>query len=197
VSALRKADTMATSAMDREHVGPWMARNCRSLLFSPELPSRQNLSHLRCTIDHAEDYRRITALFEGIYDPVNARWVDLLRKLKQLAGDQRFRVPQSGTRAASTLALGTVQLGMEYGRVNDSGKPGTSEAVKIIRRAVAHGVNAIDTARGYGDAESIIGEALQEAESKVNVVTKLDLSELRDSAPELEVRASVHASIKA
>lgn len=56
------------------------------------------------------------------------------------------------------LALGTAQFGMQYGISNLSGQVGISACRSIISRAVAAGVNTIDTAIGYGDSERILGD---------------------------------------
>src|SRR5581483_1445040 len=94
--------------------------------------------------------------------------------------------------SARALVLGTAQLGMNYGRVNATGKPSRKEAVAMIRHAVAHGVAAIDTARAYGDAENLVGEALTEhCGIRTAVITKLNLSGLSERASTAEIRARV------
>lgn len=55
------------------------------------------------------------------------------------------------------LCLGTVQFGMDYGIFNQK-KPPLSESLACIDYAIESGINAIDTATAYGDAESIVGE---------------------------------------
>lgn len=57
------------------------------------------------------------------------------------------------------LCLGTVQFGMNYG-IQGGKKPSAQEAVKIMSAAVEGGVDAIDTAIAYGDAESVVGQYL-------------------------------------
>jgi aryl-alcohol dehydrogenase-like predicted oxidoreductase len=100
--------------------------------------------------------------------------------------------PQSG------FVFGTAQLGMEYGRVNFAGKPTEKAAVEMLRYAIAHGITAVDTARAYGDAERLIGEALTgHRRSQTRVITKLDISNIDKDASESEVRKSVDASVDA
>lgn len=56
------------------------------------------------------------------------------------------------------LALGTVQFGLDYGVANAGGKIAPGEAAEIVRMARAAGVDTLDTAVAYGDAESRLGE---------------------------------------
>jgi aryl-alcohol dehydrogenase-like predicted oxidoreductase len=98
----------------------------------------------------------------------------------------------------SHLTLGTAQLGMPYGAVNQTGKPSRVLAVAMVRHAIDHGVSAIDTARTYGDSEEILGEALSvEFRSRARVITKLDtLDSLSPDAAPSEVRAAVEQSVQ-
>jgi aryl-alcohol dehydrogenase-like predicted oxidoreductase len=98
----------------------------------------------------------------------------------------------------SGLTLGTAQLGMQYGVVNHTGKPSRALAVSMVRRAIAEGVAAIDTARAYGDSEEILGEALTaELQPRVRVITKLDpLESLSPNAGPAEVRIAVEESVR-
>ena len=75
----------------------------------------------------------------------------------------------------SKLMLGTVQLGMNYGVANTTGKP-SFEAVKtILKTAHDGGVTALDTAPAYGDSEEVIGRALSELglSERFRIVTKI------------------------
>jgi spore coat polysaccharide biosynthesis protein SpsF (cytidylyltransferase family)/aryl-alcohol dehydrogenase-like predicted oxidoreductase len=199
VSALRKAHANATTTYDREHVGPWMSRNCRSGTYIPEKLGSHDYSHLRCTLDDDEDYHRIRRLFYDVDDVVHIGWFELLQKLGSLPGEPLFRVPFKAIagRVHSELTLGTAQLGMEYGIVNRHGKPSQHLATAMVRRAISHGVSALDTARAYGEAEPILGRALSGAwRSRVEVVTKLDLPEsLRTDANPEAVRTAVDESV--
>jgi spore coat polysaccharide biosynthesis protein SpsF (cytidylyltransferase family)/aryl-alcohol dehydrogenase-like predicted oxidoreductase len=199
VDVLRKAHTAASSAYDREHVGTWMTRNCRAGSYFPLCLEQSDFSHLRCTIDDEEDYRRILRLFSEVPDPVHAGWLELTRTISSLPGEPSFRVPYSllDSRAHSAMTLGTVQLGMEYGIVNHTGKPRRPEAIAMVRQAIAHGVTALDAARSYGDSEQILGEALSGAwGSRAEVITKLDtLTSVRADANRNEVRAAVDRSV--
>lgn len=59
--------------------------------------------------------------------------------------------------ADSRLVLGTVQLGMDYGVANATGKPDQKIAEDIIRTAWEGGIREFDTAQGYGDSEEVLG----------------------------------------
>jgi aryl-alcohol dehydrogenase-like predicted oxidoreductase/spore coat polysaccharide biosynthesis protein SpsF (cytidylyltransferase family) len=200
VDTLRSAHANATSAYDREHVGPWIARNCRSAIYSPRSFANRDYSHLRCTIDDEEDYQRILLLFEGVTDPIRSGWLQLTEKLNSLPGEPKFRVPYSviGDHVCSQMTLGTAQLGMDYGAVNRTGKPRRSAAIEIVRKAVAHRVTALDTARAYGDSEQVLGQALSGAwRSRAEVITKLDpLTNLSPDESGQRVSAAVEASVR-
>ncbi len=199
VEALRKAHFAATSDHDREHVGPWMIRNCHTRSYSP-FSLDSDYSHLRCTIDNEEDYQRIANLFAGVAEPVSISWMKLVQKLNSLPGEPEFRVPSRiiNGHVYSAMTLGTVQLGMKYGIVNRAGKPRLDDAIAIVRNAVAHGVTTLDTARCYGDSEQVIGQALSGAwASRAEVITKLDtLDDLPPDATASEVYKAVDRSVE-
>lgn len=69
------------------------------------------------------------------------------------------------------LGLGTVQFGLDYGISNRSGRPGTEEVGIILTEAATAGLEVLDTAPVYGDAENRIGMALP-AEAHFRIVTK-------------------------
>ncbi len=57
------------------------------------------------------------------------------------------------------LCLGTVQFGMDYG-IQGGAMPCQNDALDIMRAAVEGGVDALDTAAAYGDAEVVVGRFL-------------------------------------
>ena len=87
---------------------------------------------------------------------------------------------------ASPMTLGTVQLGMNYGIANTSGKPDEEKSFFILRAALDGGVNCLDTARGYGDSEEVIGRFLKTwTGERPKIITKIP--KLEGSTPrELE-----------
>ena len=89
----------------------------------------------------------------------------------------------------SVLSLGTVQLGMPYGLNKAAGKPDQLCANQVLNQALNSGVNWIDTAAAYGDAETVLGHWLSNIEAyrqpniatKVNALDHSSLSALRFS----------------
>jgi aryl-alcohol dehydrogenase-like predicted oxidoreductase len=63
---------------------------------------------------------------------------------------------------AARLALGTAQLGMDYGVANQAGRPSPGQIDRILRTALDLGVDCIDTAAAYGEAEVVIGLFLRD-----------------------------------
>lgn len=55
------------------------------------------------------------------------------------------------------FALGTAQFGSDYGISNKTGIVPVHEAKRIIEYAFLNGIDTLDTARNYGESESIIG----------------------------------------
>lgn len=55
------------------------------------------------------------------------------------------------------LILGTAQMGMNYGINNKSGMIDLAESIEILNLAYENGINFIDTAPVYGEAQKVIG----------------------------------------
>ncbi|MFT5162747.1 MAG: aryl-alcohol dehydrogenase-like predicted oxidoreductase [Alteromonadaceae bacterium] len=55
------------------------------------------------------------------------------------------------------LALGTVQFGLDYSISNTSGQVDPAEVKKILDYALSVGINTLDTAQAYGNAEQVLG----------------------------------------
>jgi aryl-alcohol dehydrogenase-like predicted oxidoreductase len=75
----------------------------------------------------------------------------------------------------SRLALGTVELGLDYGipAPGHFGKPDPTQAVRLVHAALDAGINLIDTARAYGSSESVLGRALQGRRDQVVLASKV------------------------
>ena len=96
----------------------------------------------------------------------------------------------------SRLSLGTVQLGVDYGIHNETGKPDRQHAFAILDEAVRCGVTVLDTARGYGESETVIGAWLRERKNDPSfrapfIVTKAGRL---DHASPLSVKDSLRRS---
>ncbi len=59
--------------------------------------------------------------------------------------------------ANGKLALGTVQFGLNYGVTHGGGRVPEAEVRAILARAKTAGIDTLDTAAAYGDAESVLG----------------------------------------
>ena len=60
----------------------------------------------------------------------------------------------------SRFSLGTVQIGMTYGLGEHKEKPSEEAAFDLLDQAMAQGIDNLDTANNYGDAEAVIGRWL-------------------------------------
>lgn len=72
------------------------------------------------------------------------------------------------------ITLGTVQLGTHYGIANNTGQPAMADSHQLLEFALEHGVNTLDTARIYGNAEEVIGTF--EHASQFSIISKFKLS---------------------
>lgn len=198
VDVLREACEEAVRPYEREHVTPWIiGRYNRGVFKSNQLD--RNLGNLRCTMDTFEDYLRVVEVFKNIPDPINVSWVNLVDKLFVLDAELGFRLAKQKKNGFeySELTLGTAQIGMKYGVTNLSGKPTKEDAINIIHRAIKYGLKSIDTARGYGEAESRVGESIKgKYAEQVRIITKLDpLVWLDQNQPPHIISAAVDSSI--
>jgi len=92
----------------------------------------------------------------------------------------------------SEIALGTVEIGLDYGIPGSDGfaRPSAAEAERLLHFALDAGVNFIDTARAYGEAETIIGRAIGSRRSEFVLCSKV-----QPAAP-AAVAASVEESLR-
>ena len=84
------------------------------------------------------------------------------------------------------LCLGTVQFGLDYG-IRGQKKPSVADAIKILDYATQNGIDNIDTALAYGNAEEVVGEFLKRktiSRDKLFIISKFKPNELDEVAPE-------------
>ncbi len=67
----------------------------------------------------------------------------------------------TGNKKLSAMTVGTVQFGMNYGIANTEGKLSDEQSFAMLRTAFKNGITSLDTARGYGTAEEVIGRFLK------------------------------------
>ena len=68
--------------------------------------------------------------------------------------------------------LGTASFGLNYGIANNYNMVERNESIRIIDTAIQSGFNGIDTAQNYGNAHSIIKEALGDT-GKFHITSKM------------------------
>lgn len=85
----------------------------------------------------------------------------------------------------SALALGTVELGMDYGIAAPGhfARPAEAAAIDLVHATLAAGVTFIDTARAYGESEAVLGKALRGKRDQVVLATKVGLHRPDGSLP--------------
>jgi len=98
----------------------------------------------------------------------------------------------------SEISLGTVEIGLDYGFKGDAhyGKPDVQASIRLLRTALDHGINFLDTARSYGTSEEIIGQALEGMSSPPYVSSKVLLSKDAAGKPGPALRAEIFGSIE-
>jgi spore coat polysaccharide biosynthesis protein SpsF (cytidylyltransferase family)/aryl-alcohol dehydrogenase-like predicted oxidoreductase len=175
--ALRAVEPTATP-LDREHVTPTLRKRVSDRLSASALGIARAAGKVSCSIDRGCEYVTLRNLFDSVDDPVGAPWQSLLDRLLDRSAPSAFRLRQHDVlgSCAGEMSLGTAQLGMAYGVANRSGQPDHAAALDIVTTARVCGVTYFDTARMYGDSESILGEALAsstDVPATVRVVTKL------------------------
>lgn len=89
---------------------------------------------------------------------------------------------------SNKLILGTVQMGLDYGVNNYSGKISFFDSCDILLEAYKNGIVVLDTAEAYGNAHQVIGDFHRlNPEVKFKVITKI---------PDIKVFNDVEQKIK-
>tara|TARA_B100002052_G_C15878967_1_gene598306 strand:+ start:2123 stop:2983 length:861 start_codon:yes stop_codon:yes gene_type:complete len=94
----------------------------------------------------------------------------------------------------SKLIIGGAQFGSNYGVSNNLGQVSKQNIISILDYAYSEGIDIIDTAKSYGNSESVIGDYIGSKEKPTfKVITKIgqvnnDLfKQVRDSIEKLSV----------
>lgn len=90
------------------------------------------------------------------------------------------------------LIIGTANFGLRYGIANDK-KLSREESFAILDHARTQGIQWLDTARAYGDAESVIGAYFEKYGKVFKVIGKLPAKEYPDAQA---VQNEVYGSLK-
>ena len=108
-----------------------------------------------------------------------------------------MKTVMTGGKTLSSMTIGTVQLGMNYGIANDGGKPDEAKSFAMLRAAFENGITSLDTARAYGDSEEVIGRFLKTWEGETPyITTKIPQYQGEDSGLEAYVIESVELSLQ-
>jgi aryl-alcohol dehydrogenase-like predicted oxidoreductase len=100
--------------------------------------------------------------------------------------------PQSSSWVAR-LALGTVQFGLPYGVANTRGQIKFEDARTMLRYASNAGIDTLDTAIGYGEAETVLGRI---GVSAFRIISKVPAIREHLSAADDWLVAQVEASLE-
>ncbi len=93
----------------------------------------------------------------------------------------------------TSMTLGTVQLGMNYGIANDGGMPDEEKSFSMLRAALSGGAASLDTARNYGQSEVVLGKFLKTWEGEMPyITTKIRLA----NDPACDIEKHVFCSIE-
>lgn len=102
----------------------------------------------------------------------------------------------------SSISLGTVEIGVEYGiqRAGKPNRPCRNDAIRLLDYAVHSGINLFDTAPNYGISEELVGEAVG-GRSDCHVASKVSIpagGRSRPSGKELdrEINLSIEKSLR-
>jgi len=102
-------------------------------------------------------------------------------------------------KSISKMTLGTVQLGMDYGINNTTGKPDMKASHEILGTALQNGITSLDTASAYGDSEIVIGSYLKESKQTPFITTKFLTTShagTKEDVIEKEIYGCVENSLK-
>lgn len=92
---------------------------------------------------------------------------------------------EDGKDRRMNYCLGTVQFGLDYG-IQGNGQPDREKVFEMLSYAIEHGVDQLDTASAYGEAEEVLGAFFSrrpDMTKRVDVVSKLKPDAFQNSDP--------------
>lgn len=95
------------------------------------------------------------------------------------------------------LCLGTVQFGMDYG-IRGKKKPVLADSLEMLDYALHNGIDTIDTANAYGEAENVVGAYLEhnpQIRRNVRIISKFRPN-LLDGVPEEQYYPVMKANLE-
>lgn len=92
--------------------------------------------------------------------------------------------------AASRLGLGTAQWGLRYGIANATGRPTESAVAEMLTLAASAGIDTLDTAHAYGEAQAVLGR-VRDWRKGFRIVTKTAVPRL-----DMDVRQATAEAIR-
>ena len=96
----------------------------------------------------------------------------------------------------SSLTLGTVQLGIPYGINNQAGMPTYEESANILGTALDLGIVSFDTAKGYGESESVLGRFFGQNKHEKTIISKVFFKDVDKAKVRDRIFADVRDSLK-
>lgn len=181
-TALQTAWQEARLTSEREHVTPYL-RNHPEKFSQRNVMQERDLSGLRWTLDEPADYALLQKIVTALEEKPEFRMEDVLQLLARNPQwqelNQKFERNEGYAKSlrqdAAPVCLGTVQFGTAYGINNREGQPEQERVFAILDRALEAGIDWLDTAAAYGEAEKVLGNYIhsRQANGKFRVVSKL------------------------
>ena len=95
----------------------------------------------------------------------------------------------------SSMTLGTVQLGLNYGVNNSHGMPSYEESADILNTALELGIKSFDTARSYGESELVLGKFFSTTDKERTLISKTMITGIDKSALKDKLFSDVRESL--
>ena len=157
--ALRLAHARTNNAYDREHVTPWLRRELGELLLVPD-GAPADVHAYRATVDTLHDMVRVSTVFDGVADPVDIPWRELMASLVDRVDRLGPQVPAAATGPYSSLVLSARRFADDRGR-----RPAAhAETVRaIVAEALDRGVTHVEVSGSDGGTVEILRACVEPA----------------------------------